>query len=371
MSRTAIVAGGGIAGLAAAIALRRAGFAVTAFEDAAMLAPIGGAISLWGNAMAALDRLGAGRAIRDQAQPIDSMAVYDRRGQAILAPLATPTATSFLPTRTLVQRTLMGPLGDVDLRLGRRVAAMTQDGGGVSATLADGAVHRADIGVVADGIWSATATALIGNAPRYGGVLGLSDPIALAGAEGAAREYRGDGERFGLFDIGGERRYWFWMRDEAPDDVARPIAIGDAVAAARGWPGDIAATAAATRAEALIRFSIHARPPPRRLGAGRIVCVGDAAHAMEPNLGQGACQGIEDAVVLGALARDTAPDDLAAAFTKARLRRVRNIVTSSYRGGRAVHARTAIERTVVRTAMRIAPRWVTTLAVARYHRLPR
>ena len=374
MSRSAIVVGAGIAGLAAVIALRQAGYAVTIVEDAPRLAPAGAAISLWGNAMAALDRLGAGAAIRRDAQPIAGLAVYGRDRRAILSPVALPTAEAFLPTRTLVQSSLLEALGDIDLRLGRRVTSIAQDDDGVTATLADGGELRADLAIVADGIWSPTATALIGNPPRhtgYGGVLGLSAPVDLPVPPGAAAEYWGDGERFGLFDLGGGRRYWFWMRDETAGGAGRAIGHGEVAASARGWPGDIAAAVAATPADALIRFAIHARPAPRRLGAGRIICVGDAAHAMEPNLGQGACQGIEDALALGEAARALPPDAMLAAFERARLARIRSVVTTSHRAGRAVHGTSAIERRLTRTALRAVPSAIAARAVRRYHSLPR
>jgi 2-polyprenyl-6-methoxyphenol hydroxylase-like FAD-dependent oxidoreductase len=70
MARSAIVVGGGIAGLSAGIALRKAGYEVTLFEQAPRLEPIGAALSIWGNAMAGLDWLGCGDAVRERAHPV-------------------------------------------------------------------------------------------------------------------------------------------------------------------------------------------------------------------------------------------------------------------------------------------------------------
>jgi 2-polyprenyl-6-methoxyphenol hydroxylase-like FAD-dependent oxidoreductase len=96
----------------------------------------------------------------------------------------------------------------------------------------------------------------------------------------------------------------------------------------------------AMAADALLPFSVHARGAPARLGRGRIICVGDAAHAMEPNLGQGGCQGIEDAIALGAVARRAPPEKVLRAFEALRLSRIRQVVRQSRLGAMAVHGAT-------------------------------
>jgi 2-polyprenyl-6-methoxyphenol hydroxylase-like FAD-dependent oxidoreductase len=70
------------------------------------------------------------------------------------------------------------------------------------------------------------------------------------------------------------------------------------------WPQSAGHAVRATPADQLIPFSIHAKPVPKRLGPGRIICVGDAARAMEPNMGQGGCQSLENAMALGMAAQD-------------------------------------------------------------------
>ncbi len=333
----AIVIGGGIAGLAAAIALRKAGYAVSVHEQAPELLPMGAALSLWGNAMAALDWLGVAEPVETDAAAIKSVGAFDRKGRSILSidvarAYGPALPTPRLATRTLLQSALLGGLGNVDLQLGQTLAAITQSTDGVQAEFADGTRATADLAVIADGIWSPTANALLGTAPthqRYGGVLALSDVAPGACAAGNSYEYWGRGERFGVFDLGGDRTYWFYMRNEVDPTGSKTLRLPDIGARLADWPASIARAVGATPADRLIPFSIHAKPPPKRLGQGRIICVGDAAHAMHPNLGQGGCQALEDALALGCAAARHAPTDILPVFERLRLKRIATFVSRS------------------------------------------
>ena len=368
MSRTAVVIGGGIAGLSAAIGLRDAGYAVELYEQAARIEPLGAALSLWPNAVAALRRLGALDRIAAEAAPISAMLLATRDGRSLLGPWPVGPAlhgeAAYLATRALLQDALAAALGDIPVHLGRRVASVRD----TEVTFGDGEVVRADLVVAADGLRSATGDALLGNPVRasgYGGVLALSDPVDGPPLGGLAAEYWGRGERFGVFDLGGERRYWFYMHHQpasTPTHAALLVKAAD-------WPAPVAAAIAATPAERLIPVSIAARPTPRRLAQGRVICVGDAAHGMEPNLGQGACQALEDAAVLGALAARLPPDEIALAFDRARRRRVTGMMRRAREGGLAVHGPCPVQ-IAIRAALRLTPVALHRRMVAAFYRLP-
>lgn len=371
-ARHAIVLGGGIAGLSAAIALRGAGYKVAVHEQAEAIAPLGAAISLWPNAVAALRHLGVADAIEAEAAPLVTMLLATQDGRPVMGPWAIDPARhgerAYLPTRALIQRALQARLGTSALHLGRRVATVEDRGAAAAVTFADGETIAADLIVAADGIRSATGTRICGNPPRacsYGGVLALSDPADGPPLDGLSAEYWGRGERFGVFDLGGGRRYWFYMQGEPAPTPRR----GALLAKAASWPTPIAAAIAGTPEERLIPISIHARPIPRRLGAGRIVAVGDAAHAMEPNLGQGACQALEDAVALGGVARRVEPGDLAHTFDQARRRRVAAMMRRAAEGGQAAHGSPAAQ-IAWRSLLRLLPTALHRRVTDGFYRLP-
>lgn len=370
---TAIVLGAGIAGLSAAIALRDAGYRVSVHEQATAIEPLGAALSLWPNAVAALRRLGALGPIEAEAAPITALLLATRAGAPIMGPWPVGVdrhgEKAYLPTRTLLQRALMAALGPgVPIHLGEHAERVEDEGERVRLHLVGGRSVTADLLVAADGIWSATGRAVLGNAPRargYAGVLALSDPVDGPPLDGLAAEYWGWGERFGVLDLGHARRYWFYMHDAPAPTPSRD----DLLRRAAGWPASVGGAIKATSAERLIPVAITARAVPRRLGAGRIVCVGDAAHAMEPNLGQGACQALEDAVALRAIAGRVGAADIADAFTRARRRRVAAMMRRAAEGGVAVHGLRPVQA-AMRTALRLVPGPLHRRLVDSFYRLP-
>lgn len=354
---SARVIGAGIAGLAAGIALSRAGYAVEVHERARVLEPRGAALSLWPNAVAALRVLGAAARIEAEAAPIPALGAAGRDGRWIFGPVPVRPfegCGAWLPTRALLQEALLDTLGRDRVRLD-----------------SDGWRHDGDADLIVDasGIWSETGSRAAGTRPApagYGGVLALSDPIATA-PEPTGFEYWGDNERFGLFDAGQGRRYWFWIAG----DRLRPTTFDRDTILARlaGWPAPARDAVLATPAERLIPVAINARPAPRRLTAGNIVCVGDAGHAMEPNLGQGAAQGLEDAVALLIAARAVPPRDVPAEFERLRLTRVRTIVSRSKQAALPVHGPRLL-RAPARAALRAIPLALHKAEIVKTHHWP-
>jgi 2-polyprenyl-6-methoxyphenol hydroxylase-like FAD-dependent oxidoreductase len=338
--------------------LRQAGWDVALYEQAPALEPMGAALSLWPNAIAALTWLGCDRPVRDNAQQLTELALVERDGRMI-APAnveaALPGASAYLPERTLLQAALLTGLEGVEPRLGHRLIRFTQSADRVSVEFDNGEHDEGDLLVAADGIWSAIATKVIGTSPRhagYGGVLALSDPVPGYPSTGRGDEYWGMGERFGLIDLTRDRKYWFYMRNEKDPAESRTL-THDWIANRVGeWCAPIQAALAVTPADRIIPFSIHARPAPKRLGQGRIICTGDAAHAMEPNLGQGGCQALEDAVALGIAARGDDVGGILPHFERLRLKRIRSIVALSAQGGIVPHHLPDWLSRISRTGMR-------------------
>lgn len=358
MARSAIVVGGGIAGLSAGIALRKAGYEVILFEQAPSLEPIGAALSIWGNAMAGLDWLGCGDAVREGAHPMSSLRLTRADGRALWGPVDVAESNSWLPMRSDLQAALLAALGEENCRLGIHLNELRETEGKVVAHAGGAPVAEADLAVAADGIWSPTGNALVGNPPKfcgYVGILGVGRDEG-DGQEGLAEEIWGRRDRFGLFDATGGRRYWFYMCPASAPEEAAAFDHAAIVQRAAHFPQRVVAAVGATDPGALLSISISARVVPRRLGKGRVICIGDAAHAMEPNQGQGGCQGIEDAWALGLLAGRLPPEDILPELERLRLPRIRQAMFDSALVGRAAHSPSGLVRATIRGLFLATPR---------------
>ncbi|WP_416983684.1 FAD-dependent monooxygenase [Streptomyces sp. T028] len=305
-SRSAVVVGGGIGGLTAAVALHQSGWQVTVLERAASLAPVGAAISLAPNSLRALDVIGVGDEIRDLAAWQGDGGLRTPRGRWLSRTDADAVAARFGGPLVLLHRaTLVATLA---ARLPRDAVRT-----GTPATLADpgdagrparvsvpGGELEADLVVGADGIHSAVRRSLFPDhpGPVYSGFTTWRVVIPLPGVEFASHETWGRGRIWGTHPLKDGRVYAYAAAlapagERAPDERAELLRrYGD-------WHRPVPEILAAIRPEDVLRHDVHhlATPLPA-LHRGRVALLGDAAHAMPPTLGQGGNQAVEDAIVL-------------------------------------------------------------------------
>ncbi|MGW2145576.1 FAD-dependent monooxygenase [Nonomuraea bangladeshensis] len=302
--RTAIVAGAGIGGLAAAVGLLRGGWDVTVLERARELGEVGAGWSFAPNALRAADALGVGEEFRACSVPTEAGATMRLPDGTYLVRFQPDADQALLANhRADLQRVLARHVPAERIRTGAEVTGVRQDGGGVTVTCRDGAELRADLLVGADGIHSTVRRSVWPDAPEpvFQRILcwrGVTEPGAVWPVSGF--QTWGRGARFGAHPLVGERVFWFLtVRQEEPglrfDDDLREVS-----ARTRGWHDPIPALLAATPPEAVLCHDIYDLDPLPAYVKGRIALLGDAAHAMTPFLAQGACQALEDAVVLAA-----------------------------------------------------------------------
>ena len=363
---SAIILGGGIAGSAAGLALVQAGWQVRIYERAVRLEAVGGALSIWPNATVALARLGVADAVRDRGMPFSSMLVADREGRPII-PVRRVDGDAMLVTRADLLNALIDALPPDTLVLGREAEQVEEQASSALLRFVDGRTAQADLIVDAGGLRSVAAEADAVSYRGYGGVVALSDPVSGKGLGGLAAEYWGWGERFGLFESTCDRRYWFFMRDQPIE--AGPPSHDEIATRATRFPSAIGHAVGATPPERLIPFSIHARAAPRTMGRGRVVRVGDAAHAMEPNLGQGACQALEDAVALGAAAHRHEAKKIVSVVERLRLKRIGYIVRRAAEGRHGAHGLHA-KQWAARSLLRAVPAVITDHMVRSIETMP-
>jgi 2-polyprenyl-6-methoxyphenol hydroxylase-like FAD-dependent oxidoreductase len=196
--------------------------------------------------------------------------------------------------------------------------------------------ERGDLLVGADGLNSVVRARLFGDEkPLYAGYTAWRG-IAGDGfmRDGWGSESWGRGERFGMVSLGRGRLYWFATRN-APEGENEDAAGRKAELLRHfgRWHEPIPALIRATEGAEILRNDVYDREPLKSWGVGRVTLLGDAAHPMTPNLGQGACQAIEDAVVLAGCVRE-ASDAALRLYEKRRKGRTATIVRRSRLVGR-------------------------------------
>ncbi|MCB5180746.1 FAD-dependent oxidoreductase [Streptomyces antimicrobicus] len=284
---TAVVVGAGVGGLAAAIGLRRAGWSVRVLEGRSTPERYGTAFGIHPTAQAALDRLGLGEALRARALPYRRAHIRRPDGTVLAAlPLERVERKAGRPELLVSRPHLidallaeLGRLGGTDVEYGQR--------------LTDPRTLTADLVVGADGLNSAVRTAHFGTRSRVR-TLGTVAWIGIADFETEIHgETWGRGRFFGMTPVEPGRTNWYAA-------VPGATTAADLRAAFDGWHDPVPRLLAGTDPATWIRYEMrHLHPAlPSFVSAGRVALVGDAAHAMTPNLGQGACTALLDAEAL-------------------------------------------------------------------------
>ncbi|MEV0154981.1 NAD(P)/FAD-dependent oxidoreductase [Micromonospora sp. NPDC050686] len=349
--RTAVVVGAGLGGLAAAGALARSGWRVTVLEAADRVRPEPTAVVLWPNGVRALRALGLGAGLDAIATPLSDGGVRRPDGHWLVQPRPAPAdRTPVVVHREDLHDALIAGLGElVELRTGVRVRTVTTAPGERPA-VGDGRQRvEADLLVAADGTDSVIRRHL---APEAGvvssgcaawrAVIPWYRVPDLPDDQPVNGETLGAGYRFVAASLGrrGESRrggvYWVATAAGAP----RPEPPETQLALLRrwyaGWPEPIAALLDATDPADLVQQEVRElRPLPRAYGfpagPGGVVLLGDAAHAMPPHLGQGACLAFEDAATLHSLLRESRLPDAVQAYDRARRPRAATVVRQTRR----------------------------------------
>jgi FAD-dependent urate hydroxylase len=343
-SERVLIVGAGIGGVAAAVALKHVGIEAAVFERAPELKEVGAGLSLWSNAIKALRRLGLADAIVARGSVIERAQTLTATGRVLSeAPLGDISRAAGAPSvvvhRADVQQTLASAAGTV--HLGSACVGIDEDTKGVTVAFADGRKERGTLLIGADGIRSAVRAHLHGPAePRPAGYVAYRGMARFTLPDAPADRSRlamGPGSQAGILPCGPGRTYWF-ATTPATGPVVDPKA--EALALFRDWMPLLPRVIEATEPTAVMRHDIFDLPPVWPWGRGRVTLLGDAAHATTPNLGQGACQAIEDAVVFAdCLGRHGPTADGLRAYEEARRARTERIVRLSRQMGRMLQWR--------------------------------
>jgi 2-polyprenyl-6-methoxyphenol hydroxylase-like FAD-dependent oxidoreductase len=338
-----IIIGGGIGGMALAAALERVGISYEVHEQAEELREVGAGLTLWSNALLALGRLGAAQGLMTQGAIVARLEVRTAQGRVLaVTPLARAAKQFGVPGSLCVHRAeilgeLMRRSDPTRTRLRSRCIHIEERNDEVMARFEDGHEVRGDFLVGADGLHSVVRARQLGDTPlRYAGYTcwrGVASLQQTALASDTAFEAWGRGRRFSIHHCGRGRLFWWATHNEPPHGTDSVLGRkADVEKLFSTWHDPIPSVIAAT--QQILRNDILDRPPTRIWGRGRVTLLGDAAHPTTPNLGQGACQAIEDAVVLADQLRSAAHVESGLrAYEALRRQRTARITTESLRLG--------------------------------------
>ena len=369
ISRTVVVAGAGIGGLTASLALAAQGFRVVVLEKAERLEEAGAGLQLSPNASRVLLDLGLQPRLAARAVTPEAISIMSARGGGEIARLPLGEAASFragapywVVHRADLQAALAAHVNDnpdIELRLGCQFEDVTAHGRGLTVVQRRGTTRHQELAtalVGADGIWSAVRGHLFPDVqPRFSGSIawrGTLDATQLPPEYSAHRVqlWMGPNAHLVVYPISGGRQInvvavmpGSWNRPgwSAPGEISEI----KKVFASTKWPGPARMMISAV--DVWRKWALFTVPGGGQWGDGAITLLGDAAHAMLPFAAQGAGMAIEDAAVLarclGESAAETTPDIPAALKRYAQLRRPRvtRIQRAARRNGTVYHLKGA------------------------------
>lgn len=353
------IVGGGIGGLAAALALQRAGFRPVVLEQAPVLAEVGAGLSLSPTAAHALNYLGLSEALRTKSYHPEDQCVrhykdgrplnWINRGQALIDKYG---ERYYLIHRADLHDALAAAVRQNDpaaIELNRRCKSVEQDAQGVSVNFVDGSTRRFDILIGADGSRSTVRHDIFGALePQYTGYIAwrglvpmnLVPPEILDPPSGI---FLGPGHLVNRYPIRGgqllnfvafaERKAW------AEEGWSIRSSVEELLAEFEGWTPLVRRFMELVPPDMLFKWGLFDREPLKTWTRGRITLLGDAAHPILPFLGHGAVLAIEDAVVLArALTASERVEEAFERYERARMERAAFVVLESRKAGRMFHA---------------------------------
>jgi len=352
------IVGAGIGGLTTAIALEQKGFEVAIFEAAPAIQEVGAGIVLAFNAMQVYRHLGLAESIERAGFAATQMKITD----AALQPISTINLLPFckkygLPAvaihRGVLQQALLGRV-EGPIHLNKRLQFIDEKEGGLLLQFEDGSQHHTNLLIGADGIHSQVRQkvcpkARLRNAhqPCWRGITHFGLPETY---RGQLIELWGKGRRFGFTNIDNERVYWYALANESIH--ASTDKLGQVF---RDFHPLVSQLILSTDKLHIHHADLMDIEPINRWHTANICLIGDAAHATTPNMGQGACQAIEDAWVLSKCLLENEPSIAFQQFQQKRRPKATKVVNMSWRIGTLAHWQNGLSVRLRNMMMRSIP----------------
>lgn len=347
-----LIIGAGMGGLTTGIALRQAGYDVEIYDRVSELRPAGAGISLWSNGVKVLNRLGLGKEIARIGGQMDRVAYYSNAGEKLtdfsLQSLVDRVGQRPYPVaRTDLQGMLLQVMGAENVQLNSKCVAIKQDANSVTAIFADGRKATGDVLVAADGTHSMIRSYVLGHAVerRYVGYVNWNG-LVLASVDLAPKNswdvYVGEHKRASMMPVGGDRFYFFFDVPLPKGTQSQPETYREELASFfKGWAAPVQTLIQRLDPLKTNRVEIHDIEPLQTLVRGRVALVGDAGHSTAPDLGQGGCQAMEDALVLTTYLQTTniSVEDVLQRYEATRRDRVADVITRARKRSNMTHGK--------------------------------
>ncbi|WP_119685212.1 FAD-dependent urate hydroxylase HpxO [Acinetobacter pittii] len=305
-----VIIGAGMGGLTTGIALKKFGHQVSIFEQTEKILPVGAAISLWSNGVKCLNYLGLTDKIAKLGGQMDDLAYVDGltgdvMTQFSLLPLIEEVGQRPYPVaRADLQNMLMDEFGRDQIYLGKKMVSLEDKADYVEVHFADGSSTQADLLIGADGTHSLTRTYVLGQQVqrRYAGYVNWNGLVEISEDLAPAQQwttYVGEGKRASLMPVADGKFYFFL-------DVPLPAGLDNNRDEYKkllkqyfvDWCQPVQQLIERLDPQKTNRVEIHDIEPFTQFYKGRVVILGDAAHSTTPDIGQGGCQAMEDAIYL-------------------------------------------------------------------------
>jgi FAD-dependent urate hydroxylase len=343
-----VIIGAGIGGLSAGIALQQRGHRVRLFDRVPDLTPAGAAISVWPNGVNVLEKLGLGAAIKAASGEMQSMSYSTHDGALLtrfsLQPLYDAVEQRACPiARTALQQILLDGCGRDNVTLGVSCEGVEPSGDGMRVKFSDGQQIQADLVVAADGTHSRLRNYVVGHdvTRDYCGYVNWNGRVDATDDLAPATEWTqfvGDHKRVSLMPMGNGQFYFFFdvpLPAGTPND--RTHYRDELRSHFSGWAAPVQHLIERLDTAIVSRVEIHDMVPTSSFVKGRVVLLGDAAHPMAPDLGQGGCQAMEDAWVLARCLDAGDVDAALARYNTARAERTAQIMLRARARSQVTH----------------------------------
>ncbi|MDA1178057.1 MAG: FAD-dependent monooxygenase [Planctomycetota bacterium] len=371
-----IVVGGGIAGLTSAVALQQLGWDVEIHEAADGFRPVGKGIWVPTNAMQELEQIGLASPVSAAGWPLERIQIRTRWGKTLSTIDLKRVEREYGHTTIAIRRedlirNLASALPSDSFHFDRRFVGFQNSTDQVVARFADGSNALGDLLIGADGIHSAVREQLIpGVRLRYTGQTccrGISTFELPADLSKTCWEVWGGSERFGFSSLGSNLVYWFAPMTRLPSQTGlTSVVLPKLQEMYSHFPEPIPELLAHSSASEVITTDLYDFLPISKWYAGRTVLIGDAAHAMTPNLGQGGAQAIEDGIALAReIGRHQTLNNALAAFEKQRMPRTKWISRLAWRLGQVAHWTNPVATLARDFALQLTPTYVNRMQLGR------